>query len=132
MPKRTGASNSLRSEPPASSDQWRRRIGPLRSSSAESEAETTARKVSSASPQSSTLCGTPCAASGTLILAQPGAAQPALDAVHLAVVGLVVVAQAVEDAMEQQGPELVLDRVTAGSGCGGLAARGGYRDQDVS
>src|SRR4051794_31291234 len=115
MPKRTGVSYSLRSEPSASSAQWRRRMGPLRSRSAESVAAATAKKVSSAKPHSRTLCGTPWPASGIGILfrvgPQPGAAQPALDAVHLAVVGLVVVAQAVEDAVEQQGLELELEGV---------------------
>src|ERR1700681_1472608 len=128
MPKRTGVSDSLRSEPPASSDQWRSRMGPLRSSSAESVAATTASKVSSATPQSRRLCGTPWPPSGTLILPQPGAAQPALDALHLAVVGLVVVAPAVEDAVQQQGLDLPLDAVT---GLCGLAARRGHGDQDV-
>ena len=59
----------------------------------------------------------------------PGAAQPALEPLHGAVVGLVIVAQAVEEAVEEQHPELALGRVP---GRGGLAAGGRHRDQDVA
>src|SRR5947209_11768129 len=106
-------------------------MGPLRSSRAESVAATTATGMSSPTPQSSRLCGTPWRPSAILALAQPDPAQPALEAVHLPLVGLVVVAQAVEDAVQQQGLELALRGVTRIAGRGGLAASHGDADQDV-
>ena len=59
---------------------------------------------------------------------EPGLAQPALQALHLPVVGLVVVAQAVEDAVEEQHLELAVDAV---AGRRRLPARRGHGDQDV-
>src|SRR5947209_16805979 len=110
-------------------------MGPLRSSRAESVAATTATGMSRPTPQSSRLCCTPWRPSAILALArplaQPDPAQPALQAVHLPRVGLVVVAQAVEDAVQQQGLELALRSVTRIAGRGGLAAGHGDADQDV-
>src|SRR4051794_30488750 len=98
-------------------------MGPLRSSRAESMAPSTAMGRSATVPHSSRLCGTCPPSAIRPLVPQPGAAQPAFEALHLPLVGLVVVAQAVEDAVEQQGLQLALGGMTAMTGPGGLAPR---------
>src|SRR6185295_15914424 len=92
MTKRMGDAERASSEPPASSAQWRRRIGPLRSMRAESVAVSAARGASSTNPQISAPSESHDASSAILALADPGAAQPALEPFHLPLIGLVVVA----------------------------------------
>src|ERR1044072_2717072 len=102
-------------------------MGPLLSMTADRTETVTARGSSSATPQARVRTDT-----GGSGIAGPrgeeGAAQAALQAPHDAAVGLVVVAQAVEDAVEQQHLELALGVV---AGRRRLPARRRHRDQHV-
>ncbi len=65
-------------------------------------------------------------------IAQPTPAQPALEAIHLAAVALVVVAHAVQHAVQQEQLQLALERLLARRGLpAGPAARTPPRRRDV-
>src|SRR4051794_31618699 len=104
-------------------------MGPLRSSRAERVAAIIATGVSSTKtqrrrPRESRGTSSDIGASDSR--GAPTLPQAPLQALQLPLVGLVVVAQAVEDAVQQQG----LGRaVHAVPGLGGLAAGGGDGDQ---
>src|SRR5262245_23275286 len=112
MPKRTGDAESVSSEPPASSAQWRSRIGPLLSIKAESVAVSAAIGTSSTSPQIRKLGESHDSWSTIPSLADPAPSQPPFEPLHLSPVGLVVVAQAMQDAMQQEDLELALHGVS--------------------
>src|SRR5512143_2668022 len=99
------------------------RIGPERSSS------TVSREESGTSASSATSSRTQRQGDATSGLRQEAAAQAALEPVHLAVVGLVVVPEAVQDAVQQQQAQLALAAVTE---LGGLAQGLRHRDHHVA
>src|SRR5262245_20955730 len=63
------------------------------------------------------------------VIAKEAAPQAALDPIHLAVVGLVIVALTVQHAVEEQRSELALERLATR---GGLATRLGHAYHDVT
>src|SRR5215213_908986 len=126
-PERTEFSNRVRSSPPASSAQWRRRMGPLRSKRAESTPVITEAGSSRATIQARAAGESKGRVSGIVSLVNPGPAQPALQAFHFPLVGLVVVSLTVQDAMQKEDAELPGDRV---AGRFRLPPRLGDGDQD--